>query len=275
VNSAHDILWRSRTEKVPKQTVASAKRITGLSMVLTDKLSDERAPYRVFRWVAWGDTFEERGQRAELVLHLHRAFRRRAGRWLDDIQHAAALAEWLRAGAEAKAQGRPLPKAEEVEVARYEAALAAVPKRRRAASPAPIPGEEEAMQMLLALREQLGTEAAPKSRRPSFKLRAPAKQTTAPRAQALAEEQRRSAEERDRKLELATLRTDNVVLEARNARLVRENAELRGRLAEAMVASSGVSTAQVLAIAAGAAVAGAALGVAASQPSADGDEGKT
>jgi hypothetical protein len=262
--AAETIVARARTEKVSKPALASAKRIQKLLSSCTYDLLAEKAPYRVFRWVAWGKTITERGQRADLAVHLHHTFRRRAGRWLDDVQHAAALEVWKRARAERWT--RP----EEVDTALYAAALAAVPKRRRAPKPpAPLPGEEEAMQVLRGVREQLEQKAASQPRRPpTFKVRVPKAQdpAQAQQAQAMAEQERRHSEaEKSREREFSALRIDKLQLESENRRLRSEVEQLRLERRR----DTGVSWLDAAAIGVGGFAAGA-VAMAASQQTAEG-----
>jgi hypothetical protein len=264
--AAENIIARARTEKVSKPALASAQRIRKLLSSCTYDLLAAKAPYRVFRWVAWGKSFTERGQRADLAVHLHRILPRRAGRWLDDVQHAVALEVWNHA----RAERRPPPRPEEVEASLYAAALAAIPKRRRKPKPpAPLPGEEEALQMLRKVRERLVQEVAPRPHRPpTFKARVPKAQdpTQARQAQALAEQERRRREaEEGRERELSALWHDKLALEGENRRLRAEVEELRLERQR----EKGMPASQVALVALGSALVGAAAG-ATSQQTAEG-----
>jgi molecular chaperone GrpE len=261
---AAEIVSRAGTAKASKQARSSARRIQKLSAAVVSDLLAEKAPYRVVRWVAWADQAGEQRQRADLVLHLHRALERPSHGWLDEGHLKVALGVWLRERADARECGRMPPAAREVQTESYAAAIAAVPRRRRGA-PAKLPtpvacedevlrvlrggrasrgaskpgvvGEDEVLRVLIASLPSTSTKST-RPARPVLKLRtgSPARIESAQPRTDNTRTQAENARLRDELLDmeaegerkLAALRAENARVAAENQRLREELSSSRG-----------------------------------------------
>lgn len=119
--------------KIPRSAISTSRRIIALTDRVRRELDAAKAPYRVVRWVAWGQGRTAQQQRVALALHLSRTLDTACGGWPDDRALAAAWELWQSTIAAARRQGRRPPRCGAVPSARYAAAIASATRSARRA----------------------------------------------------------------------------------------------------------------------------------------------
>lgn len=116
---------------VSSQCLAAARRILRLEPTVVSDLVAELAPYRVARWVAWGERPAIRRRRADLVIHLRHVVETNQGGWLDEPQFKVAMEVWQRGIDDARLHGLPQPEPAGIPLAEYQAAINSVTRSSR------------------------------------------------------------------------------------------------------------------------------------------------
>jgi hypothetical protein len=115
-----------------RKSIETAKRILALEDDPRSALEVAKAPYRVFRWVVWGeDTPAARRARTDLALHLRATLATAYGGWPDERVLGAAWAFWQTTIAEALQQGWRPPACSRIPVADYQQAIASIARSKR------------------------------------------------------------------------------------------------------------------------------------------------
>ncbi len=119
---------------VSRKSLETAERILALEDGPRQALEAAEAPYRVFRWVVWGEsTSTARRARTDLALHLRKTLATAYGGWPDERALSAAWACWQTAVAEARPRGQLPPDCSRIPLADYQRAIAAVARSKRRA----------------------------------------------------------------------------------------------------------------------------------------------
>ncbi len=140
-----------------RKSIETARRIVKMEVIARRDLVEAQAPYRVVRWVVWGEnTSTARAKRTELVLHLRKVLPTPYGGWPDERALSAAWDYWQAEIDKARRRGLIQPWADDLPVEGYQQAIAALPRATRRTSRGAAPSSEpEAVVLTAEEREAL------------------------------------------------------------------------------------------------------------------------